>query len=55
MTSKISNSHSIMRNVELKIEVPKLSCFDSTSKKLNINAYIGRTSVNHKSSKNVKK
>lgn len=43
-----------MRNVELKIKVCKLNFFESTSKQLIINAYIGRTSANRKSSQNLK-
>ena len=43
-----SNSKYIERYMELKFEVHELSCFDLTSKQLNLLAYIGRTSDNHK-------
>ena len=40
------NSKYIERYMELKFEVHELSCFDLTSKQLNLLAYIGRTSDN---------
>ena len=43
-----SNSKYIKRHVELKSEVHDLSCFDLTSKQLNLLAYIGRTSDNQR-------
>ena len=54
MASILSNSKYIERYMDLKIEVHDLSCFDLTSKQLNLVAYIGRTSANQKSKRMVK-
>jgi len=48
LTSIHSNSKYIERYMELKFEVHELSCFDLTSKQLNLLAYIGRTSDNQR-------
>jgi hypothetical protein len=48
LTSIHSNSKYIERYVELKFEVHELSCFDLTSKQLNLLAYTGRTSDNQR-------
>ena len=49
LTSIHPNSKYIERYMELKFEVHELSCFDLTSKQLNLLAYIGRTSDNQRS------
>ena len=54
LASIYPNSKYIERYKELKFEVHDLSCFDLTSKKLNLVAYIGRTSANQKSKRMVK-
>ena len=46
LTSIQTNSKYIERYMELNFEVDELSCFDLTSKQLNLLAYIGRTSDN---------
>ena len=46
LASIYPNSKYIERYKELKFEVHDLSCFDLTSKQLNLVAYIGRTSDN---------
>lgn len=48
MTFVCSISHSIIRKVNIKLEVFHLSCLESSSKQLNHVAYIGRTSANTK-------
>jgi hypothetical protein len=51
LTSILSNSKYIGRYRELNFEDHDLSCFDLTSKQLNLVAYIGRTSDNQKSTR----
>ena len=48
MTSIFSNSKYIKRYRDLNFEDHELSCFDLTSKQLNLLAYIGRTSDNQR-------
>jgi hypothetical protein len=51
LTSILSNSKYIERYRELNFEDHDLSCFDLSSKQLNLLAYIGRTSDNQKSTR----
>ena len=55
MASIFSNSKYIERYRDLDFEDNELSCFELTSKQLNLVAYIGRTSANKKSIKIVEK
>ena len=45
LASIFPNSKYIERYTELKLEMHDLSCFDLTSKELDLVAYIGRTSA----------
>ena len=51
LTSILTNSKYIERYEELNFEVCQLSCFDLTSKQLNLLAYIDRTSDNQRSNR----
>jgi hypothetical protein len=54
LASIFSNSKYIERYRDLNFEDHELSCFDLTSKQLNLLAYIGTTSANQKSQRIVK-
>jgi hypothetical protein len=51
LASILSNFKYMRRYRELDFEDHELSCFDLTSKQLNLVAYIGRTSDNQKSTR----
>jgi hypothetical protein len=55
LASILSNSKYMRRYMELNFEDHELSCFDLTSKQLNLVTYIGRTSDNQKSTRIVEK
>ena len=54
LAESLSNCKYIGRNKELNFEDHDLSCFNLTSKQLNLLAYIGRTSDNQKSTRIMK-